>query len=448
MNLIQSIFDKIFSLHEKIFNVGQKTKDLILCIYMVVFNLYYIMVMSNMIQMRSAYKAVIHFILVLGLIFILKPQNKIQIPKIKKHFSFALWILFIGLSIISCVINVSLNIIATVPLIFFLFFNIYSGNELIKHLRPVSIAAVISLLFLWIINMVSMPIQSAQYYSKLNSPIGLCMYITTLLPFVFYLIENIRHLLLKYLLILFVAVNLTYIVYSASRTGLVCAICIVGVWVAYLIFNFKGQAMQTILKIACMAVCIFICLNTILPIHNHVYKYANQIFSSQSQPSIPDSEISPGDSLDTFEDRIGFDGKDLNQISAGRIDIWKEYVSHFNLTGHKDTTDITVTVDYKDETFQSISAHNTFIQVIYDYGLIAGGVFLIVVVIGFLKCGYFCIMNRKDYKSFLLLSIVGNFIAVGMFNSTFYYYNYINLMYFILILSSFLLVKKCDFDTI
>ena len=448
MNLIQSIFDKIFSLHGKIFNVEQKTKDLILCAYMVVFNLYYIMIMSNMIQMRSAYKVVIHFILVLGLVLILKPQNKIQIPKIRKHLSFALWILFIGISIVSCVINVSLNIIATVPLIFFLFFNVYSGNEVIKCLKPISIAAAISLLVLWIMNMVCMPIQSAQYYSKLNSPIGLCMYITTLLPFVFYLIEQVKHMLLKYLLILFVAVNLTYIVYSASRTGLVCAICIIGVWIVYLIFNLKGQVMQTILKIIFLAACIFVCLNTVLTIHNHVYKYANQIFSFQSQPSTPDDEISPDDSLDIFEDRVGIDGKDLNQISAGRIDIWKEYISHFNLTGHKDTTDITVTVDYKDKTFHSISAHNTFIQAMYDYGLLAGGVFLLVVIIGLLRCGYCCIINRKDYKSFLLLSIVGNFVAVGMFNSTFYYYNYINIMYFILILSSFLLVKKCDSDTI
>lgn len=57
--------------------------------------------------------------------------------------------------------------------------------------------------------------------------------------------------------------------------------------------------------------------------------------------------------------------------SNGRFEIFKRYISHWNLTGHDE-----MGVELADGSL-SVHAHNTYLQVIHDHGLITGAVYLI-----------------------------------------------------------------------
>lgn len=58
-------------------------------------------------------------------------------------------------------------------------------------------------------------------------------------------------------------------------------------------------------------------------------------------------------------------------FSNGRIEIFKRYISHWNLTGHDE-----MGVELADGSL-SVHAHNTYLQVIHDHGLLTGVVYLI-----------------------------------------------------------------------
>jgi len=62
----------------------------------------------------------------------------------------------------------------------------------------------------------------------------------------------------------------------------------------------------------------------------------------------------------------------VEQYSNGRMDIFRAYISNLNLLGHK-------SMDLETEDGQVLMhAHNTYIQLAYDFGLILGVVFLLV----------------------------------------------------------------------
>ena len=471
LKLLQNILDTFYFLNDRYFNINSKTKKLVVCIYFIIINIYFMLVMSNFINIRAIYKVIITIILIFLLCILLKPKERVNLSDYLSNKFIYMWVLFSIISILTSIINKSSNIIATTPLLLFPFVWIYIRKEMLEYINSIAIAAIISLLILLILNISIAPIESSQYFSILNSPIGLCNYLTTLLPLIFYLLENTNKKYLQFLIICFISINISYIVYSGSRTGLLCCIFIIFIWIIYLLINLKKTVLESIVKIGLMCLMSFICINFFSTIHNQIYNcviaFTDKNDSTndneadiieddgltESNTNNNESEIIKDDeseqgNLNTFLDRIDMHDKSLNVISAGRIDIWKEYLSHMNLLGHKDTSDISVTVDYKGESFGSISAHNTFIQVAYEYGIFGGLVFLLICLFAIFKTFFESISTKYSFKLFLVLSIIGNFIAVSCFNSTFYFYNYINVFYF-LIFCSYLIsnqkTKTTDF---
>ena len=85
-------------------------------------------------------------------------------------------------------------------------------------------------------------------------------------------------------------------------------------------------------------------------------------------------------------------------ISNGRFDIFMSYIKHWNLTGHED-----MGVPLEDGSI-AVHAHNTYLQMIHDNGLITGIVFVILGVVSFFYAIVRYVKEREE-ESYLILTV-------------------------------------------
>ena len=113
-----------------------------------------------------------------------------------------------------------------------------------------------------------------------------------------------------------------------------------------------------------------------------------------------------GDKL-TYVDEYGSEYTiDNPDYSNGRLDIYKKYLSNLNLTGHA-----TIGLPQEDGTIV-VHAHNSFIQMAYDCGIITGIVFFVLyIVFGFRSVWYY--QRRKDIDKYAMLPVI-IFAAFGI----------------------------------
>ena len=76
-------------------------------------------------------------------------------------------------------------------------------------------------------------------------------------------------------------------------------------------------------------------------------------------------------------------------FSNGRLEIFKSYIPHWNLTGHDE-----MGVELPDGSL-GVHAHNTYLQVIHDHGLITGIVFLLVGVVSMVQIFRYAWINLR-----------------------------------------------------
>ncbi|MGL5259878.1 MAG: hypothetical protein ACRC7V_07190 [Lachnospiraceae bacterium] len=105
-----------------------------------------------------------------------------------------------------------------------------------------------------------------------------------------------------------------------------------------------------------------------------------------------------------------------NDFTNGRIDIFKEYIANWNMFGH----DKMGVESSWGETL--VHAHNAFLQVIHDHGLITGVVFIL---FGIIALVVSCIRYKKYKKCYYLLTIaiIVGFTVSGMTEWTFHIAN-------------------------
>lgn len=128
--------------------------------------------------------------------------------------------------------------------------------------------------------------------------------------------------------------------------------------------------------------------------------------------------------VESTESAIGPDTKQANVIteekeslgantdySNGRLDIYKMYLKQLNWTGHD-----SINIDYVEEGITKATghAHNSFIQVAYDFGLGAGIYFILFCLyVGLYGIMYY-LRNREDSTAILPVTIIGTFGICGM----------------------------------
>ena len=127
-----------------------------------------------------------------------------------------------------------------------------------------------------------------------------------------------------------------------------------------------------------------------------------------------------------------------HDISSGRLSIFMEYIKHWNLTGHKE-----MQIVFPDGSVPA-HAHNTFLQVIHDHGLITGIPFIMFGVLSFFasiwRSCIFKYEKEEDYFELLPIAVILAFAAASMVEWIFHYGNPFGFAMFIVIIP--LLFKK------
>ena len=110
--------------------------------------------------------------------------------------------------------------------------------------------------------------------------------------------------------------------------------------------------------------------------------------------------------LASEEDGVGDEGV-LNDMTNGRIEIFQQYIKHWNLTGHEE-------MGVPDENGNMIvHAHNVFLQVIHDHGLITGVAFIIFGMLSFVLA-MLRFVKKKDTEMLFTVLVILSFAVAGM----------------------------------
>ncbi len=124
-------------------------------------------------------------------------------------------------------------------------------------------------------------------------------------------------------------------------------------------------------------------------------------------------------------------------ISNGRFEIFKSYIQYWNMTGHEE-----MGVPLEDGTI-AVHAHNTYLQMIHDNGILTGLVFVLLGVVSFFMA-LIRYQREKREDSYLLLTIavIIAFASAGMVEWIFQICNFFGIA--ILVVITPLLFKQTE----
>lgn len=182
--------------------------------------------------------------------------------------------------------------------------------------------------------------------------------------------------------------------YTCSRTGqleilmaglVAAAVCLINGRKAQLKLNLRN------IGIICVSMVLFFNITAYI---FQAEKIVTPILNgTASEEAAWEDVIHPSDFANLNDQKLDTDGKDLNEISTGRIDIWKGYASQLNLFGHEDTG--TVVIEYNGEERVYHTAHMTLLQIAYESGIIAALLWLAFNISAGI-CSVLYALRRKD----------------------------------------------------
>ena len=120
------------------------------------------------------------------------------------------------------------------------------------------------------------------------------------------------------------------------------------------------------------------------------------------------------------------DVNSLDNISNGRIAIFKDYIAEWNLTGHDD---MGFPASFGGE---HAHAHNVYLQVIHDHGLITGIIFILFGVISFI-IAMIRFVKEKDLSDMLTVTVILTFAVAGLTEWNFHLCNPFGISLFMVI---------------
>lgn len=218
-------------------------------------------------------------------------------------------------------------------------------------------------------------------------------------------------------------VSIAFGVASVSRNAIIAMILVLAVVIIYgcKLSIFGDTELKEVLKIAIVKmgvllgvslICVMV-LNMSIRLDNTVVAAgmsSSKTMSTeenQSETTITIEQTQPSNSL---SERFNIDGKSLDVFSAGRVEIWKAYAQHLNIKGN----DIKKNeFPIGDSSSKYLAAHNVYLEYAYRSGILAGVLFLILVIMVGIKA-LMLLFSRKPYKTYYLFVIM----ATGAYGFT------------------------------
>ena len=123
--------------------------------------------------------------------------------------------------------------------------------------------------------------------------------------------------------------------------------------------------------------------------------------------------------------------EEVHDISNGRLEIFREFIKEWNLTGHED-----MSFQFPNGSTPA-HAHNTFLQMIHDHGLITGGLFLIFGILSFFMSMWkysTAKQKKEDIYNALGIAVILAFALAGMVEWIFHFANPLGFSIFIVII--------------
>lgn len=369
----------------------------------------------------------------LGLMILFSMRGRVREVRFRKWF-ITCWLLFGAAQFISafaagCVdyLPDSLIILVAMPILYIVWTN--TGFE--KIFRLMFISTRMAFLIFIVLSMLFSPF-CAHYSGVFTNPNGMVQFL--LVPFCFFSYyalwgEERKDQISSTILL---AICAAFMFYSNSRTGQISA-CLVFFAVAFLYLikvRFKDARL-----IKRMVICVVL---MVLLTWSLVFVFS--FISSLGLPTLEDFGIvldTAETELGTLEDVIDVSanknallGRTLDQISAGRIAIWRVFIQDMNLTGH--VTGYKLFIPERDRYYTT--AHNYAVQMAYDHGIPAGILALVIEFAAFFLALRNAFRNRFSFVSCLPLMMIGAFLFTSLLEalSVTFHYSFLLNYYFML----------------
>ena len=252
-----------------------------------------------------------------------------------------------------------------------------------------------------------------------------------------YLFERTKKNKIKFFIIVVIAICITNIILTASRTAMLACVTILIVYCIYIVPRTK----KLLKKLICATLIICItCSITYLGLRYITPDETDALIELGLTTEEQDNENR--DLMETLEGRYLKGIADNGSFSSGRTLIWKEYIKELSILGN----DPEPLVIANGNNINKQNAHNAFIQIGYEAGIIAMGMMLLLVInIAYLLIRKI-ITKRLTLLDFFEVSGFGIAIIYMMLSSEYSPYNSFGVLVFWLFTMPMILQKDIEAD--
>jgi len=319
--------------------------------------------------------------------------------------------------------------------------NKYNANK--RLLSCLARGGIIAFIILFFLSAFFAPLNDLQYASIMLNPNGFGVFCTATLIFVIFIInerivnKKIRSVLPLYVLL---GIVLSMIVFCQSRTTYLCTIFIVAIWAVYLlncaIKNkiFVAMTMKIVIMIIMVVIMFPVTSYSVVFIHNHFTRFESDLIGYNYEYYEGYYVKSKVDKNDNYSQvikrcisgsgkRIGKGIKTNEDLSSGRVYIWKSAIKYLNYRGHSADSRFYVNFGYRLPK-NTGETHNIFLQVGYYEGIITMIFFMVFAVAVTYKTFWYLLFSKKNYVdgnyTFAVFIILCAFGIATMLSGSYY----------------------------
>lgn len=252
-------------------------------------------------------------------------------------------------------------------IIIYLFFKEEVYNNLFFHFAR---GASISLVFCIVICIIACPMSGEAYSAFWGNTNLFANYLATMAPCILYMIEKSQNKKIYWGYLFLFGMLFSLILFSRSRTGLLSIIVVLLLWVGYKIFT-CGNRKVLLRRIGGVLGIMLIGVPITFGILSNLSYEITQITKVSITEILKKADFE--ETLNNTARRALKGVVDDGSFSSGRSDIWADYLNHIEWSGHEKEE----RVEQTGGRVYSTNAHNTYLQVAYSAGAIAGVAFLL-----------------------------------------------------------------------